>query len=104
MMHPILTQALAAERVREWHDQAARHQLVKQARRARHESTPAAAELPGPRPGSRRPAPRTAVPVTVASRQPAAVASGQPVADDGRQPAGVRAPGHNLTREPPGLT
>src|SRR5258707_1255540 len=43
MMHPILTQALAAERVREWHDQAARHQLVKQARRARHEPRPAAA-------------------------------------------------------------
>jgi len=90
-MHPILTQALAAERVREWHDQAARHQLVKQARRARHESTPAAAELPGPRPGSRRPAPRTAVPVTVASRQPAAVASGQPVASDGCPPVGKRA-------------
>src|SRR5260221_7978313 len=102
MMHPILTQALAAERVREWHDQAARHQLVKQARRARHESTPAAAELPGPRPGSPRPAPRTAVPVTVASRQPAPLAGGQPGADRGPPPAGGRAPGHKVATEPPG--
>jgi hypothetical protein len=82
-MYPILTEALAAERIREWHDQAARHQLVKQARRARHQARPAAAELPGPRSGPPWPPQRTPA--------SAATASGQPVGDDGCQPAGVRA-------------
>ena len=98
-MHPIFTQALAAERIRGWHDQAARDQLAKQARRARHQAAPAADELPGPRSGRPWPPRRTAVPVATASEQPAAtaseqpvaMASEQPVADDSRQPAGVRA-------------
>ncbi len=82
-MHPILAQAIAAERIREWRDQAARDGLAKQVRRRRHEAAPAPAELPGPRPGSRRPAPRPAVPLIVGS--------GPPAADHGRQPAGKRA-------------
>src|SRR5258706_243457 len=56
-MHPIFTQALAAERIRGWHDEAARDQLAKQARRARHQATPAADELPGARSGPRRDTP-----------------------------------------------
>jgi hypothetical protein len=90
-MYPILTGALAAERIREWRDQAARDQLLRWARRARHEATPATAELPGPRPGRPWPPRRTAVPAGVASGQPAATPSERPVADDGCQPAGVRA-------------
>jgi hypothetical protein len=42
-MHPNLTQALVAERVREWRDRAARDQLAKQARQARREATAGAA-------------------------------------------------------------
>jgi len=80
-MHPIISQALAAERIREWRDQAARDRLAKQVRQRAHAAT-ASAELPGPRPGTRRPAPQQTVPVIVASSE---------LADDGRQPAGRRA-------------
>src|SRR5260221_14416362 len=84
-MHPIFTQALAAERIRGWHDEAARDQLAKQARRARHQATPAADELPG---RSRRPWPprRKAAPVATASEQPVAMAGGQPGAMAGEPP------------------
>src|SRR5258708_27861150 len=94
-MHPIFTQALAAERIRAWHDEAARDQLAKQARRARHQATPAADELPGPRSGRPWPPRRKAAPVATASEQPGAMASEPPGADDSRQPAGVRAAGQN---------
>jgi hypothetical protein len=92
-MHPNLTQALVADRVREWRDQAARDQLARQARQARREATAAAADLPRPRPGSRRPTRRPVVPAAVVpvAEAPVAVASGQPTAGDDRQPAGARA-------------
>jgi hypothetical protein len=107
-MHPNLTQALVAERVREWRDRAARDQLAKQARQARREATAGAADLPRPRPGFRRPTRRPVVPAAVvpaavvpaavvpaadapAAEAPVAVASGQPTAGDDRQPAGARA-------------
>src|SRR5258708_33837659 len=76
-MHPIFTQALAAERIRGWHDEAARDQLAKQARRARHQATPAADQLPGPRsvrpwPPRRKGAPgaTAGVPAGAAANQP----------------------------------
>jgi hypothetical protein len=91
-MYPILNQAVAAERIREWRGQAARYQLASQARRARREAAAVAAELPRPRAGSGHPeVPAPAVPVTVASREPVAVASGQPAAGDDCRPAGGRA-------------
>ena len=91
-MHPILTQALTAQRIGEWRDQAVRDRLVDQARRARQEATlPAAgrsaATLAEPRSGSRWPAGRPVVPV---AEEPDAVASG-PAAGEDRQPAGGRA-------------
>src|SRR5258708_10708187 len=78
-MHPIFTQALAAERIRGWHDEAARDQLAKQARRARHQATPAADELPG-RSGRPWPPRRKAAPVATASAQPVPMASEPPAA------------------------
>src|SRR5258708_17941355 len=85
-MHPIFTQALAAERIRGWHDEAARDQLAKQARRARHQATPAADEPPG-RSGRPWPPPREAAPVATASEPPVPAASRPPGADDSAQPA-----------------
>lgn len=92
-MHPILSQALAAELVREWEDRAARYRLAKQWRRARGHAAQVAAGSPGPRGGSRQPAPRpaAAVPVARAGREPVAVASGQPTVEEDRQPVGRRA-------------
>ena len=92
-MHPILSQALVAERAREWEDRAARYRLAKQWRRARSQAAQVAAGSPGPRGGSRQPAPRpaAAVPPARASREPVAVASGQPAVEDDRQPVGRRA-------------
>jgi hypothetical protein len=72
-MNPIISQALVAERVREWQESAARDRLAREALRARYQAPPATAEGPGPRPGSRRPVPRTVEPVVVASR-PSALA------------------------------
>lgn len=91
-MHPILSQALAAERVRELEDQAARYRLAKQWRRARSQAAKVAAGSPGPCGGSRQPAPRpAAVPPAGASKEPVAVAGGQPTVEDDRQPVGGRA-------------
>jgi hypothetical protein len=87
-MHPILTEALVADRVREWRDRAARDQLARQARQARRAARLAADELPGPRSGSRWPTRRPVVP---AAEAPVAATSAQPTAGDDRQPAGVRA-------------
>jgi hypothetical protein len=88
-MHPNLTQALVADRVREWRDRAARDQLVRQARQARRAATPAADELPGPRPGTRWWTRRQ--PAVAAAEAGVAVASGPSAAGDDRQPAGARA-------------
>ena len=92
-MHPILTQALVAERAREWEDRATRYRLVKQWRLARRQAAQVAAGSPGPRGGSRQPAPRpaAAVPLARASMEPVAVASGQPTVEEDRQPVGGRA-------------
>jgi hypothetical protein len=91
-MHPITIQALAAQRIGEWRDQAARDRLVDQARRARREATlPAAGRsattLPEPRSGSWWPARRPAASVV---EEPAAVTS-ESAATEERQPAGGRA-------------
>jgi len=92
-MHPILSQALVAERARELEDRAARYRLVKQWRQARRQTAQVAAGSPGPRGGSRSPAPRPAaeMPLAMASREPVAVVSGQPTAEDDRQPVCGRA-------------
>jgi hypothetical protein len=92
-MHPILSQALAAERARELEDRAARYRLAKQWRRARRHAAQIAAGSPGPRGGSRSPAPRPAaeVPLAMASREPVAAVIGQPTVEDDRQPVGMRA-------------
>ena len=73
-MHPNLTQALVGERIREWHDQAARDQLVSQALRARHDAVPTAAKRPARR-----------------SAEPVAMAGGPAPASDCWPPAGDRA-------------
>jgi hypothetical protein len=78
-MYPNLFQALGESRIRDWHEQAARDRLIKQARRARREAA-SAARLPRLRPGSRRPAPVSSAPAD----EQAAVAAD-------RQPAGSRA-------------
>ena len=78
-MHPNLFQALGESRIRDWHEQAARDRLIKQARRARREAA-SAARQPRLRVGSRRPAPVSSAP---ADEQGAVAAD--------RQPAGSRA-------------
>jgi hypothetical protein len=78
-MYPNLFQALGESRIRDWHEQAARDRLIKQARRARREDA-SAARLPRLRPGFRRPAPVSPAP---AEEQAAVTAD--------RQPAGSRA-------------
>ena len=92
-LHPILSQALAAERARELEDQAARYRLAKLWRRSRSQAARVATGSPGPRGGSRSPAPRPAaeVPLARASREPVAAVSGQPTVEDDRQPVGKRA-------------
>jgi hypothetical protein len=78
-MYPNLFQALGESRIRDWHEQAARDRLIKQARRARREAA-SAARLPRLRVGSRRTAPVSSAP---ADEQATAAAD--------RQPAGSRA-------------
>jgi hypothetical protein len=105
-MYPTMIQALGADRIREWHERAARDRLVSQARRARREAAPIPAE-PRLRLGFRWPARRTAAPgtgvVTHGRGAPRPVAAGEhAVADqamtqeragvaDDRQPVGGRA-------------
>jgi hypothetical protein len=89
-MYPILSQALVADRAREWQDQAARYRLAKQWHRARREAARVAAEQRG---GSRRAAPQPAarVSVTEASKDLVAVASGERTAVEDGGNAGGRA-------------
>jgi hypothetical protein len=86
-MHPILSQALVAERAREWEDRAARYRFAKQWERAKRQAARVTAELPGPRGGSRRPALR---PVAPAAAAPAGQGAGEGAGGD-RQPVGGRA-------------
>jgi hypothetical protein len=79
-MYANLFQALGESRIREWHEEAARDRLVKQARRARREAASAPAGLPRLRAGFR--------PEEPASMAPADEQAG--VSAD-RQPAGSRA-------------
>jgi hypothetical protein len=96
-MYPIMMTALGADRIREWHEQAARDRLVIQSRRARREA------LRRGRLGSRRwgrrataAAPAQRVPADATPDQWAAALSA-PAADEladapaGRQPVGGRA-------------
>jgi hypothetical protein len=78
-MYSNLFQALGESRIRDWHEQAARDRLIKQARRDRREAA-SAGRLPRLRAGSRRPAPVSSAPAD----EQAAVAAD-------RQPAGSRA-------------
>lgn len=55
-MHPYLTEALAAERIRDWQQQAARAQLAKRSRRAGRARGPVAAGRPPLRAGRVPPA------------------------------------------------
>ncbi len=82
-MDATLIGALGAERIKAWHDQAARDRLVKEARRARRAARHAGAGLSQPRAGSRWLARRTAVPADVPDEP-------QAVRDD-RQSVGSRA-------------
>jgi hypothetical protein len=95
-MYPSLITTVSADRLREWREQAARDQLVLQARRARRQ---AAAHQAAPQ---RRPWPkwwtrRTAVQLIPADPTPDQWASGLCVAaaqragTDDRQPVGGRA-------------
>ena len=77
-MHPYIAQALAAERIREWRDQAVQYRLAKEALRSRRAAIEPAAEPPQPSGSS-----RAAAPVAAASVQPG-------IGDD-HQPAGKRA-------------
>ncbi len=92
-MYPTMITALGADRIREWHEQAARDRLVSQARRARRAAAPVAAGRPRQRRGfrwaRRAVAPAAGLPD---QRTPAAVAAtDERVVADGRQPVGGRA-------------
>ncbi len=77
-MHATIIQAVGAERIREFHEQAARDRLLSEARRARRARH---AELARPRTGPRWPSRRVTAP---------AAALDEPQAHD-RQPVGSRA-------------
>jgi hypothetical protein len=77
-MHPVITQALAAEQIRESREHADQHRLAKEALRDRRGATPAAAEPPRLS-GSRR------------AVAPVAVVSDEPGFGAGCKPAGKRA-------------
>jgi hypothetical protein len=87
-MYPTMVQAVGADRIREWHEQAARDRLVSQARRARREAAPAAG-LPRLRLGSRWPARRRAAAAVPDEQAAAAALPGERAGD--RQPVGGRA-------------
>ncbi len=98
-MYPTTLTAVGADRIREWHERAARDRLVIQARRARREAA-AESELRRPRPWSKRWTRRSAV-AAAAQRVPAdatpdqwasglSMAAAQRAGDD-RQPVGGRA-------------
>jgi hypothetical protein len=78
-MYANMFRALGESRIRDWHEEAARDRLIKQARRARREEA-SAARLPRLRPASRRSAP---VPAAPADEQAGVTAD--------RQPTGSRA-------------
>jgi len=91
-MYPNMFQALGESRIRDWHEQAARDRLVRQARRARREAAHAPARLPRLRNRFRPAEPVSAAP---ADEQAAAV-SAAPVGEQSgaaadRQPVGSRA-------------
>ena len=93
-MHPYLMQALSADRIRDWQQQAEQARWIKESRHARpaHHARGAgelvAAALA---PLGIRRVPRAQPPAgrTAAEGQPAA-AEGQPAAADGRRSAGTR--------------
>lgn len=90
-MHPYLMQALSADRIRDWQQQAEQARWIKESRHARpaHHARELVAAALAPL-GIRR-VPRAQPPAgrTAAEGQPAA-AEGQPAAADGRRSAGTR--------------
>lgn len=77
-MHPIIAQALAAERIRESREHADQHRLAEEALRSRRAATPAAAEL-------------TRLPDSSAAVSPVAADSEESGIGAGCQQAGKRA-------------
>jgi hypothetical protein len=61
-MYPNMFQALGESRIREWHEQAARDRLIRQARRAQREAEHAPARRPWPHGGFRPAEPVSAAP------------------------------------------
>lgn len=77
-MHPIISQALAAERVREWRDLAAQDRLANEALRARRRPAPAGAKAPQLRGRLRASSTRQAVLLAVPCEHSAAEDAGIP--------------------------
>ena len=94
-MYPSTITTVSADRIREWHEQAARERLVIQARRARREAAAGEAGLRR-RPWSRWWSRRTAVQLVPADATPdqwasaLSVASAQRADAEDRQPVGGR--------------
>jgi hypothetical protein len=97
-MYSNITQALGESRIREWHEQAARDRLVRQARRARREAASAPARRPRLWAGFKPAEPVSAAPAderagVAADREPvsAAAADEQAGVAADREPVGSRA-------------
>jgi hypothetical protein len=107
-MYPNMFQTLGESRIREWHEQAARDRLVRQARRARREAAHAPARWSWRRAGFRPTEPVSAAPAderaaamsahpagkqasTASVGERAAVSTGPGGEQADREPAGSRA-------------
>jgi hypothetical protein len=95
-MYPNMFRDLGESRIREWHEQAARDRLIRQARRARREAAHAPARRPWRRAGFRPAEPvsadERAATVSAAQAEEQAAVSAGPVGEQAdRQPAGSRA-------------
>jgi len=97
-MYPNSFQTLGESRIREWHEQAARDRLIRQARRARREAAHASARRPWrarfrpTEPVSAAPADERAAAVPTARAEEQAAVSTGPVGEQAdRQPVGSRA-------------
>jgi len=106
-MYPNMFQALGESRIREWHEQAARDRLIRDARRARREAAHTPARRPWLRGGFRPEEPVSAAPVderaaamsTAQASEPAARADEKAAVPAG--PAGEQA-GPGADRQPVG--
>jgi hypothetical protein len=77
-MYPNMFQALGESRIREWHEQAARDRLIRQARRARREAAHAPARRPWRRAGFRPAEPVSAAPADERAAAMSAVQTSEP--------------------------